>query len=192
LEDAIAGGLLRLRPGEGSVLATLALPYAHPKPGRADDQSWASIHSSPPWEQTETPVIVGSRYGRGRCTYSAAPLESIDHPAARRLFVGLLRDLLGGPTRFEAAAHPAIWVNGFDQPDADRVQISFLNPLAQSGPLPAFSVRFELRPPAGRSFRALSRVPDQTTVPFEVDADGTLRAMVDDLVDFRMLVADYS
>jgi hypothetical protein len=29
-------------------------------------------------------------------------------------------------------------------------------------------------------------------VPFEVDADGTLRAMVDDLVDFRMLVADYS
>jgi hypothetical protein len=191
LDDAVAGGLLRLRPGEGSVLATLTLPYAHPKPGRADDRSWASIHSSPPWEETETPLIVGSQYGRGRCTYSAAPLESIDHPAARQLLVGLLRDLLGGPARFEAEAHLAIWVNAFDQPDAGRVQISFLNPLAQSGPLPAFSVRFELRPPAGKRFRALSRVPDRTPSPFEVDADGTLRATVDDLVDFRMLVAEY-
>ena len=34
-------------------LATLTLPYAHPKPGRADDRHWASIHSSPPWQDTE-------------------------------------------------------------------------------------------------------------------------------------------
>lgn len=190
LEDAVAGGLLRLRPGAGDVLATLTLPYAHPKPGRADDRNWASIHSSPPWQETETPVIVGSQHGRGRCIYSAAPLESIAHPAARQLFVGLLRDLLGGPARFEAEAHPSVWVNGFDQANAGRVQISFLNPLAQSGPLPAFRVSFELRPPAGRSFHALSRVPDETPVPFEIDATGTLRATVEDLEDFRMLVAE--
>ena len=189
--DSAAGGLLRLSKGEGEVLATLVLPYAHPKPGRADDRNWASIHSSPPWEETATPLIVGNRYGEGRCTYSAAPLESVDHLAARRLFVGLMRDLLGGPVRFEAEAHPAIWINAFDQPDADRVQINFLNPLAQSGPIPAFRVAFELRPPAGRSFQGLLRVPDETPVPFEIDGAGTLRATVDDLVDFRMLVAGY-
>jgi hypothetical protein len=190
LEDALAGGLLRLRSGNGDVLATLTLPYAHPKPGRADDRNWASIHSSPPWEETDSPVIVGNPYGQGRCVYSATTLETIDHPAARRLFVGLMRDLLGEPARFEAQAHPAIWINAFDQPDAGRVQISFLNPLAQSGPLPGFRVRFELRPPDGRSFRALTGVPENTPVPFEIDATGTLRATVDDLVDFRMLVAE--
>jgi hypothetical protein len=192
LLGALAGGLLRLRPGEGRVLATLTLPYGHPKPGRVDDQSWASIHSSPPWEETEMPVIVAHEYGRGHCIYSAAGLESIDHPAARQLFLGLVRELMPGPASFEAQAHPNIWVNAFDQPDASRIQISFVNPLAQSGQLPAFSMRFELRPPAGKSFRALYRVPDQTPVPFEVDASGTLRAAVDDLVDFRMLVAEYS
>jgi hypothetical protein len=189
---AAAGGLLRLRPGEGTRLATLTLPYAHPEPGRVDRRNWASIHSSPPWEDTDVPVVVASNFGSGRCVYSAVEIEAIGHEASRRLFVTLVRELLDGPASFEVDAHPAVWVNAFDQPEAGRVQINFLNPLRKSGPLPAFTVRFELRPPSGASFRTLSRVPDGAPVPFEIGGGGVLRAQVDDLSDFRMLVAAYA
>jgi hypothetical protein len=189
---ALAGGVLRLRAQGATTLATLTLPYGHPKPGRVDDGDWASIHSSPPWEETGEPAIVSSEFGRGRCIYSSADFETLEHEPAQRLFATLVRDLLGDAPSFEADVHPAVWVNAFNQPDARRVQINFVNPLAQTGPVPPFEARFALRPPAGRSFRALSSVPDGAPVPFELGEDGALRAHIDDLRDFRMLLAEYA
>jgi hypothetical protein len=189
---ALAGGVLRLRAEGATTLATLTLPYGHPKPGRVDDRDWASIHSSPPWEETGEPAIVSSEFGSGRCIYSSADLETLEHEPAQRLFATLVRDLLDDAPSFEADAHPAVWVNAFDQTDSRRVQISFVNPLAQTGPVPPFEVRFAMCPPAGRTFRALSSVPDGASVPFELGEDGALRARIDDLRDLRMLLGEYA
>ena len=53
------------------MLASLNLPFAN-EWGDMCNQRWASIHSSPPWQDTDTPVIVENSYGKGRVIYSAA------------------------------------------------------------------------------------------------------------------------
>lgn len=63
-EGSLAGGLLRLAADpETEVLATLTLPYAHPEPGHFSDHDWASIHTSPPWEDTAAPLVVAHEFG---------------------------------------------------------------------------------------------------------------------------------
>ncbi|MEI8079749.1 MAG: alpha-amylase family protein, partial [bacterium] len=49
----------------GEVLATISLPYACPHPGSIRDHHWASIHSSPPWQDSATPALVRHRFGHG-------------------------------------------------------------------------------------------------------------------------------
>src|SRR5690606_33286539 len=59
-------GALRLRRGSGKPLATLALPYGYPSEGSVAGKDWASIHSSPPWQQVDAPTIVEHTFGKGR------------------------------------------------------------------------------------------------------------------------------
>lgn len=126
-------GMPRLATGgAGEVLAALSLPYGYPSPGTVKDHRFASIHSSPPWEDTEHPTIVRT----GNVIYSASDIEAVDAEANEALFVHLIRSLLGEPT-WSADAHPSVWVNVFDQPEHGRWVASFLNCTAD---LPAVPV----------------------------------------------------
>lgn len=125
-------GVPRLRAGDGQALAKLTVPYGYPNPGTVKDHHFASIHSSPPWEDLEHPVLVRN----GNVIYSASDIESVDAEANESLFVHLIRSLLGEPS-WSAEAHPSVWVNVFDQPDQKRYVASFLNATAD---LPAVPV----------------------------------------------------
>ncbi|HUU58763.1 MAG TPA: alpha-amylase family protein, partial [Phycisphaerae bacterium] len=188
---AEGAGMLRLQGGpDGEVLATLTLPYAK-EWGDIFGQNWASIHSSPPWKDTGAPVVVCNQFGDGRVIYSAADIECIESPANEGVFRSLIRRLLDAPTTYEADAHPAVWMNALHQPENRRYVVGFLNYQSELPAVPIASVPFTLRPPEGKSFARLVRLPEETPVDFTAGPDGALRAQVENLEVFRMLAAEY-
>ena len=131
---ATIAGCLRLQKaprgqssGGGQTLATLTLPYAAGESGSVFDQNWASIHCSPPWEDTDIGVIVRHNFGEGTAIYSAADIESVPGEQNDRVFLALIRDLLGGAPTYEARTVPAVWMNVQHCPEDRCFLISFLN-----------------------------------------------------------------
>jgi hypothetical protein len=188
--DARATGLLLKEQTEGRVLGSLSLPYASPEQGSVLDHDWASIHSSPPWEDTKHPVLVRHDFGKGVAVYSSADIESTDGEANQSLFLHLLNSLLDAPLRSGADAHPAVWMNVQEQADLGRYTIAFLNYQTQLPAIPIARVPFHIQPPNGRRFKRLVLLPDETPVEFTTDTDGTLRAEATDLKVFQMLLAE--
>lgn len=138
----------RLSGGDGEVLVFLTLPYGHPHPGHAGDTNWASIHSSPPWTDTQRPLVVRKRHGRGITIYSAFEIEagaSAEHDA---LFLSILLELLPQRPLVRAQTHQQIWMTVFGQPG--RLTITLLNYPIDGDALPVPSCRVRLRYPASR------------------------------------------
>jgi hypothetical protein len=184
---ALAGGLLRVAAAPGAnVLATLTLPYAHPHPGEAGDRRWASIHSFPPWEDTGTPLVVEHRFGAGRAVYSAVELERDGAHANERLFAALVQHLLGERWSVRCEASPEVRLSAFRHDGGRRLRVVLLN----SPPALVPEATLRLRPPAGGRFTALAALPSGEPVPFQTEADGTLRCAVGPLPEITMLVAD--
>lgn len=175
------------------VLMTLTVPYAGGR-GTRDDQDWANIHSSPPWEDTSRPAVLRHRFGAGEVIYSTVDLEGMRgrlSAGSRRLFVELIRLLLGRSPAFEAEAHPHAWSTVFHEPKQARFRLSFLNAPPEGAPLPIPLIRFRLAAPAGARFTSLRRVADGEEVEFTLDEDGGMRSAVRDLELFEMLSATY-
>lgn len=164
-------GALALRAGAGETLVTLTLPYGHPHLGSATDSHWASIHSSPPWEDTDQPLVVRNRFGDGEAIYSGFDIEAGDTPEHDALFVSLVRSLLPKPARLEVETHPCVWASAFDQPAADRMTVCLLNYQLEGPPIVIGSVAISLTLPAGRRCQSVKRAPDLADVAF-VEADG--------------------
>ena len=183
-------GVPRLRAGAGKILATLALPYGYPSRGSVNDHKWASIHSSPPWEEVAAPTIVSNQFGNGRAIYSAVAIEGIEGDAERALFTGLVTSMLDGQSSFGASSHPSVWMSAFDQPDKHRVMASFLN-YQEELPPAAVPVQFRLRPPNGRRFTSLALAPNGTKMDFKLAADGTLSASINAVGLMTMALAEY-
>lgn len=171
------------------VLATLALPYAAPEKGTALDKNWASIHSSPPWQSTDTPCIVRNRYGDGEAIYSSVPIEAQSAPANVALWRALIESLMPGPSAFHADAHPDVWMNVQRHNNGKRFTIGFLNYQKQLPPVPVARIPFRLRIPDGRSPVRLVLLPDETPADFAVDGDFLL-AEARDLELFQMYLLD--
>ncbi len=186
-------GIPRLKPGpRGRTLASLTTPYGYPSRGNVLDHQWASIHSSPPWNDLDVPTIVRNEFGAGRAVYSAAGIESLEGEAAAKTLVGLVMELLDDRISFTATTHPSVWMSVFDQRDRGRHQMmaSFLNYQPELPPVPV-PVRFSIRPPAGARFTALRVVPEGRAIPFAIGAGGAIDARLDSIGLLAMVIAEY-
>lgn len=162
-------------------------------PGTKTD-GWAAIFTDPPWKDTDLPVIVRRQHGAGEVTYSACDIESTIavNRGSERLFVYLIRALLGRPPTVEADAHPRVWITAFDDAAERRMRVTLFHREPDDPPLPVAPFTLRLTPPEGSAFTGLSRVPDGDPVAFTLDDDGRLVAEIDDLRVFEMLSAAYT
>jgi hypothetical protein len=184
-------GTLRLTDrAEGKVLATLTLPYDK-KWGSVFEQNWISIHSSPPWRDTQTPTIVRNWFGKGQAIYSAADIETVDRAANDRLLLHLIKNLLGDRQSAAADTHPAVWMSVTDQPGESRLIAGFLNHPALLPAVPIAKAPFALRPPAGKQFTKLRTVPDGKSLKFTTGKGGIIHATIRNLEAIQMVAAEY-
>ena len=188
----LTGRTLRLKEeAEGEVLATLTLPYASPHPGTVNDQNWSSFHSSPPWEDTNNAFLVKNNFGKGKAVYCATDLESVNVEASDKLFIHLIKNLLEDEPSYSAETFPGVWMNVNHQPDKNRYTIGFLNYQSQLPAIPILKIPFTLFPAEGKKLKRLVTLPDEKTVDFILEKDGTLKAEAEDLQVFKMLMVDY-
>lgn len=179
---------------DAEVLVTATLPYAGGR-GSRDDEGWANIHSSPPWEDTARPVVVRHAFGAGQAIYAAVDVEAGSGrlgSGSHALFVALVRLLLGREPAYEAEAHPNVVMTGFHDTERSTLRLCFLNAPASYPALPIPAIPFRLACPEGARFSALRLVPDGEELPFSLDERGDLRATIRDLRTFAMVTAHYT
>ena len=186
-----SSGFLKVAPGSGSVLATLTLPYGFPREGKVEDQDWASIHSSPPWEQTDVPVIIENSFGSGRCIYSAADIETAGSTAHTNLLLFLLGKLNNESFSFETDVHPAVWTNIAHQPEQKRYIISFLNYQHKLPPVPVKKIAFRVCLPRGLRPTRLVQLPEERETSMKLERDNSIKAEINHLELFGMYSLEY-
>ena len=185
-------GTLELRPEvEGRTLARLTLPYGHPASGAVDEANWASIHAYPPWEDTERPVVVSNRFGRGRVVYSAADLECGSSEAHAQLFLALARSVAAEPFAFGADGHPAVWVNAFHQPEKKRWLVTFFNAQENLPILPIPDLKFVFRLPRKTKLVRVVEIPGSRALPYSRPEDSVIELSLRNLLHFRAMAVDY-
>jgi hypothetical protein len=178
---------------DAEVLMTVTIPYGGGR-GTRDDENWSNIHSAPPWEDTTRAAVVHHRFGAGEVLYSTVDLEGARgrlEDASRRLFLELIRVLLGRAPAFEADAHQNAWTTVFHEPAEQRFRLCFLNAPPDSPPLPLPLIRFRLAAPQGYRFASLRRLPDGEELEFSLDGEGGIQAEIRNLELFEMLSAHY-
>jgi hypothetical protein len=185
-------GTIRLKPQiEGKTLAFLTLPFAK-EWSDMFSQRWASIHSSPPWQDTDAPVIVENSFGKGRVIYSAADIETIPSSANERLLKHLLIDrLLEDKSFFTCDGHPCVWAEVYRHPEEKLYRVCLFNHQQDLPAIPLEAVTFTLRPAPGERFTSLTVHPQKMPHPYLLDEHGCLTATLPRLTGLAMLLATY-
>lgn len=165
-------GTLRIRGKGGEPLVSLTVPYGHPHPGTLSDTNWASIHSSPPWRDTERPLVLRTPYGSGLSIYSALDIEAGQTAEHDALFLSLLRALYREVPAVEAETHPQVWLSAFEQ--ENRIAVLLLNYAPEPPALPVPSAVVRVRLPAGRHCKAVLRAPGLAAIPHHVPEPGVV------------------
>lgn len=189
--DLSTGSIILQRKTEGARLATLTLPYGHPHTGSVFDENWVSIHTYPPWQDTDIPTIVKNRFGTGEVIYSAADIEAADSDAHAKLFIALIEHLVKAPWSYSADTHPAVWVTAFHQPERKRFILSLLNYQKQLPCLPIHNIPIKIEPVGSHLFNSLLRLPEETQLPFTLQRNGALTSVIKELTEFTMVAALY-
>lgn len=177
----------RIRADGGQPLAQLTLPYAYPEPGTLDDQRFASIHSSPPFERTGHPAVTGMAFGAGRAVYSAVPLEASPLAGHERLFVGLIGEL-APPPPLTVDGPKTLWVEVYDQPESARTVLALLDYTAEDDSA-ASAATIVLPPPPSGAWRDVRRIGDGPVEWSRVD-DGAVQVRITGIDPFALVVLE--
>ncbi|NEE01984.1 alpha-amylase family protein [Phytoactinopolyspora halotolerans] len=188
-ESSLSGGLLWLKEDDSStVLAHLTLPYAHPKIGNAEDRQWSSMHSFPPYSDTDALVIVKNQAGLGTVIYSAFDVETDEAEINDRMFAGIVQSLLVRERSFWCEAHPSVSVSAFHHVDDSMIRLVLLNSRARH----VGRTRLGVTCPYGASFVSLQELPSRGDIPFEIHSDGSLECTLQDFSEIVMIAATYA
>jgi hypothetical protein len=182
----------RLAPAsEATVLATLTLPYNDgPDWGAVTRPVWSSIHSAPPWQETERPTVVERQFGRGKAIYSVLELERSPVAANQRAFVAVIERLLAEQPTLRAEARNTIWISLFDQPEQGRVLATLLNYTLDTGPCEE-RARVTVRAPSGRTFGGAQAGPGARLHEVTTD-DGSITVELDVQNRLAFLLLNYA
>lgn len=150
------------------VLARLTLPFGYPSDGSMMGKDFASIHSSPPWDDTSHPTVVVNDFGKGRAIYSSAPIESGGSPAHEAAFLHLLKHELGLEPRIFAFGHPDVWVTGFEQLERGRIIVNALR-FTDDAPGASESLAIRVRVPEGLAVATVHRIGSDEPCHWSVD-----------------------
>lgn len=178
--------------GAGEILVTLTTPYGYPDPGAVGDSRWASIHSSPPWTDTDEPMVVRNKHGKGQVIYSAMDIEAGDTPEHDQLFLSLVRALAPHPPRLAVNTHPCVWASAFDQPEMDRMTVCLLNYQLEAPPIPVSALMLSVGLPAGRRVGAVRRAPDLEAILFAEPEPGRVSFDAGTLDLFTMFIVEHA
>lgn len=179
------------KSGSSEVLATLTLPYGYPDAGSLETHGFASIHSSPPWTDTEVPAIIRNRHKAGESIYSVAPIEKSVDAASNRLFLSLVWDLLGKESSLEVVAPEQVWVTAFEQPDRNRTVISILNyDEKQEGLFARTKVRF--RADKNRKVKDVVHALSGESLPVSISSSNVIDFPELIIETFEMYLINYS
>ncbi len=188
---AYRGAMIKAEAKDGAeVLATVTLPWVAPELGHSIGSHFAAIHSDPPsYVPGSTPALVLNSYGKGKSVWLAGPIEVGQAQVIPKLLVHLIKRALPGPYKFEVETHPSVEMTLFDQQDKKRLLVGLLS---MQEILPAIPVGATVRvlPPAGRTIKSVSRLPQRNPVKFEM-AGEYAQFHLEPFDMFAMLMVDY-
>lgn len=183
--------LPRLDVSERAVPVAMKTVSAFAEPGSVVDGRYISLHSSPPWHDTDEVLATWHHYGDGAVIYSGAAIEAIEAPAAERYWLECIRLLARDQWTVEVDTHPCVWTGVFHQPERRRVLLVFANYPSMEPGLPVPLVRFQLRPLAGLRYRRLIEIPSRRDLPAIVDTQGSIGGELTNLSTMRAVAAEY-
>ena len=161
---------------EGVALATLNLPYAYPSPGSRAAHDFASIHSSPPWEDLDNPTIVEHNFGQGRSVYCAVPIETDFTEAGSQVFSALI-GTSPEPRRWARTLLPTSGSLPSTNQSTTAVVVSALCYSTETRPAP-FPLNFSLRLAPPRRCTQVRVATTGADVPFVTDGEGTVSVSI--------------
>lgn len=128
---------------KGTILGKLTLPYTVPNSASTsvtpffdsldmNDKAqrtlrFASIHSNPPGVYTEKPAMVYAEYGKGKCVWSAAPIERPVREQHGEIFARVVSMLSDNDFCFSADAPEHVECVLFDAPEEGKKVMSVVN-----------------------------------------------------------------
>ena len=163
---------------EGEVKATIGLPYTPPD----YNYRYASIHSCPPWENTEYPALIEKAYGKGKVIWCAAMLEYDDREAFKDIFKGIVERNIS--KKYTCKAGKAIECVVFEEENASLVSLCDLqyDETKKSGAIP-FSIQTKKAP---KSFKNVGLNTDMVYTYDEKAGVISAELSVDDFAMFEI------
>ncbi|MDR2525454.1 MAG: alpha-L-fucosidase [Oscillospiraceae bacterium] len=145
-------------------LATVALPYdAQNVPG-----GFASIHSDPPGQNTDSPALLENHFGQGRTVWAAGVIEESKDWMHRQTFANIILYLLDGNTCHHLNAPPAVEAVCFAQ--TDGVLVNLLNAQELLPPVPVYGMEMTVQTP-GKQAQKVLLLPEERELPFRQAGD---------------------
>ncbi|MBO6263017.1 MAG: hypothetical protein J6N93_01925 [Clostridia bacterium] len=169
-----------MQGASGEVKATITLPYAEPD----DNRRFASIHSCPPWQETDFPAFIEKRYGKGKVIWCAAEIEFDDREAFKDIFKGIVEKNI--VRKYDICAGKAIESVIFEDKDSALISLCDLryDPTKTSGNI-SISINSDKAP------QSFIDIAEKTPVPFAYD-EKNKRVKADvSLSDFKMFEIKY-
>lgn len=188
---------------KGDVLGTLTLPYTVPNAAATAETPFfasldmndprqralrfASIHSNPPGVFTASPAMVRARFGKGRCVWSAAPIERPDREQHSEIFARIIAEMCDHCFVCTMDAPEYVESILFDAPEEGKKVVSVINVFEAFHIPPVTDIT--LRIPCAQRPAAVKRVSSGTAYPF-VWQDGACIISLDRLACCEMFLIE--